>query len=134
MVQRPMVDANDFPLINHSICVYCKNVVVAWTNDNGADTKYGCGIRREGEKYVGVDEINGKINFFKGCEKFESSGISTHSLLVDILVKGNPLARTIPFSDKAEEEGILFEKKVTYNLPESQRVKWEDIASLSDKL
>jgi hypothetical protein len=128
MIQNPIKDEDYFPLVNRGICMYCKNLVVAWSSDGQGDTKYGCGSRQENGKYVSNDIDSERIDFFGGCERFGSSGVPTHPTLMNLLIEENPLAKNIPVSLEAIEQGIEFEIKVRSNLTAGHLVNWQDIA------
>jgi len=132
MANNKTIDEHYFPLVNRMICHYCKNVVMA--EEGREDFSIGCGIRKIDEKYLEI--ANGPcfhcsectINCLKGCDKFESSGIPTHPVLINGITKENPLAKNIPISEQATEQGIEFELKVWYNLTTPQKVRIQDIS------
>ncbi len=112
------------------VCNYCVSLIRGEHRDGSRD---GCKQiqNQEGkyaritvlEEYVGlgesgIDFVNGE----KGCEKFESSGVSAHPQVLEILVKSNPKCISIPSDPNALETSWDFYTKVNTFLPKENIV------------
>jgi hypothetical protein len=113
-----------FDIINYYPCLYCKNLVIFKSTSSRFDDldEYGCKLDKEvNGKYPELHRYEKSTDDFslieKGCNKFISSGLPAHPIVLKEMVKINPLTNNIPSDKNATETGFdLWDKIEKYTM------------------
>lgn len=108
--------------VNYLVCRYCKNQRII-TIYNPDDNLYACAVNKAKDGKLRTIMIGQKepLDSFIGCEKFESSGLPAHPVVLEKLIEVNSECVSIPQDPAAKEIDYKFTDKANGFLHESNK-------------
>lgn len=98
--------------VNYLICKYCKNQRIIHLY-NPDDNLYACAVNtaKDGRLRAIMIGQNDPLDSFVGCEKFVSSGLPAHPVVLEKLIEVNSECVSIPQDLNATETSFKFSHK-----------------------
>jgi len=119
---------------NYYVCLYCKNLMIFQSLNGRFDDldENGCVLEKDSNnKYPNLDRYEKRTDDLslieKGCNNFVSSGLPAHPVVLEELIKINPLTKNIPLNIDATEEGFEFVDKIKLYISKEQIVRGKDL-------
>lgn len=98
------------------VCSYCRHLSRTFYGSDFPERdclKHGAKLVRNREEFdrALADGCSAYL-LNSGCFGFESSGLPAHPVVLEVLVRNNPLASQIPKNEDATQSFIEFERKI----------------------